>query len=65
MNPNVESSAFDRAVSPVLRQVISLENSQTEIRIAADPALQSRVEELATKANEGELSDLERDEYHE
>jgi hypothetical protein len=32
-------------------------------QLKADPALASRVEELAGKANEGELTDAERAEY--
>jgi hypothetical protein len=63
MNPTAESSAFGRAVSPVLQQVISLDETQTEIRFKTDPALKDRIEELASKANEGNLSEQERGEY--
>lgn len=33
------------------------------VRVRADPAFQERIDELATKANEGELTKAERDEY--
>ncbi len=64
MNPTVESSAFDRAVAPVLRQVVPKPQEHTEVSFSADPSLVTRIEELATKSNEGELTDQERDEYH-
>ncbi len=64
MNPTVESSAFDRAVAPVLRQVMPKPQGQAEVSFSADPSLVNRIEELATKSTEGELTEQERDEYH-
>lgn len=62
MDSTTNLSAFDRATDPVL-QILSREQA---IRIAdfhADEELQARIEELARKANEGELTDEERSEY--
>ena len=64
MNLTVESSAFDRAVAPVLRQVMPKFPGKEEVSFAADSSLACRIEELATKSTEGELTDQERDEYH-
>lgn len=64
MNPTIESSAFDRAVAPVLRQVIPPAHTQSRVNFSADPSLKARIEELAKKSNEGELDERERDEYH-
>ncbi|KAA1258603.1 hypothetical protein LF1_11250 [Rubripirellula obstinata] len=63
MNPTAESSAFDRAVSPVLKQVLPQPKAETVISFDVDPDLRARIEELATKSTEGELTDQERLEY--
>jgi hypothetical protein len=62
MNSAIESTAFDRAVTPVLVQVLP-NLVKKEIRFDSDPALATRIEELAAKANEGELTEEERREY--
>jgi hypothetical protein len=64
MNPTVESSAFDQAVEPVLRQFVPGGQATSEVKFSADPAIMARIEELATKSTEGSLTDQERDEYH-
>lgn len=64
MNPTVESSAFDQAVAPVLRQILPDAQSSHEVMFSADPAIMARIEELAAKSTEGELTEQERDEYH-
>lgn len=64
MNPTVESSAFDRAVAPVLRQVLPDNQAKAQVSFSADPSLMARIEELASKSTEGELNEQERDEYH-
>jgi hypothetical protein len=64
MNPTVESSAFDRAVTPVLRQVITPSQEPAQISFTADPNLISRIDQLAAKSTEGDLTQQERDEYH-
>jgi hypothetical protein len=34
-----------------------------QLKVRADPALQARLDDLASKANEGELSEREREQY--
>jgi hypothetical protein len=56
------NDAFDLAIQPV----ISLFSRAQAAQIAnyhLDEELQSRIEQLAEKANEGELTEAERDEY--
>lgn len=55
-------AAFDRGVTPVLKMVLP-EREQTVLDFRPDPALQERIEELARKSTEGELSDEEKAEY--
>jgi hypothetical protein len=62
MTPPVDAAAFDRATEPVLR-ILSREQALKIIDFHGDDALQERIEELARKANEGELTDEERAEY--
>ncbi len=64
MNPTVESSAFDQAVAPILRQFVPNVEPAPNVKFSADPAILARIEELATKSTEGELSDQERAEFH-
>ena len=55
-------AAFQRGVQPLLR--ILLPGKEEEVlSIAADQSLRDRIEELATKSTEGELTSEERDEY--
>lgn len=63
MNPTAESTAFNRAVSPVLRQVLPQQKVEAAISFDVDPDLRARIEELASKSTEGDLSDQERLEY--
>lgn len=62
-NPTPESTAFDRAVSPVLRQVLPKPETENVISFDVDPDVRARIEELASKSTEGELSEQERFEY--
>ncbi len=64
MNPNVESTAFDRAVAPALKQAFPFVHSGIVSDLAADSNIATRIEELATKSTEGELTEQEADEYH-
>ena len=57
-----ESLAFDRGVRPVL-EIVLPEKAEAVISFRADPELQARIEELAQKSTEGELTDDERSEY--
>ena len=54
--------AFDRAVEPVI-SLLSAEQAAKIADFHSDHALQSRIEELARKANEGELTAEEQSEY--
>jgi len=62
MQPTSEMSAFDRGVRPVMKIVLP-EKAEEVVEFRADPELQARIEELARKSTEGELSDAERAEY--
>jgi len=57
-----ETSAFDRSVRPLLQMVL-LDKADEVLRFNPDPLLRNRIEELASKSTEGELSDEERAEY--
>ncbi len=56
------NAAFDRAIAPVLN-VLSRDQAARIVEFHADATLQNRIEELASKSNEGELSDSEMAEY--
>jgi hypothetical protein len=57
-----ETDAFDRGIRPMLLIVLS-EKAEAIAKFRADPSLQARIEELASKSNEGQLSDTEKAEY--
>lgn len=57
-----EISAFDRGIRPVMKIVLP-EKAEEILEFRADPELLARIEELARKSTEGELSDAERAEY--
>jgi hypothetical protein len=57
-----ESLAFDRGVRPML-EIVLPEKAEAIIGFRADPELQARIEELAQKSTEGELTEDERSEY--
>ena len=57
-----ESLAFDRGVRPVL-EIVLPEKAEAVIGFRADPELLARIEELAQKSTEGEITDDERSEY--
>jgi hypothetical protein len=58
----LESLAFDRGVRPMLELVLP-EKAAAVIGFRADPELQARIEVLARKSTEGELTEDERAEY--
>ena len=62
MATTLEGLAFDRGVRPMLELVLP-EKADVVIGFHADPELQTRIEELARKSTEGELTDDERAEY--
>jgi hypothetical protein len=57
-----DTKAFDRGTYPVL-QIISIEHAKQLVQYKGDAAIRSRIDELAAKSNEGELSPEERAEY--
>ena len=57
-----ESVAFDRGVRPVL-QIVLPDKAEAVLSFQADPELQKRIEDLAAKSTEGQLTEEERAEY--
>lgn len=57
-----ESVAFDRGVRPML-EILLPEKADAVIAFRADPEMQARIEVLAQKSTEGELTEDERAEY--
>ena len=57
-----ESAAFDRGVRPVL-QIVLPDKAEAVLSFQADPELQKRIEDLAAKSTEGQLTEEERAEY--
>ena len=57
-----EILAFDRGVRPLMEMVL-LDKADAIIQFRADPQLEARIEVLARKSTEGELTDDERSEY--
>ncbi len=62
MSTTPDTTAFDRGVSSFL-QIFLPEKAQQVVEFKADLELQDRIEELANKSTEDELSDEERAEY--
>ena len=60
MIPEIE--AFDRGVRPVL-QIVLPDRAEAVLEFRAAPELQARIEELAGKSTEGQLTEAERAEY--
>jgi hypothetical protein len=54
--------AFHRGTTPIF-SLLTSEQIRQIAELQADAALADRVEELAEKANEGELTDEDREEY--
>ncbi|MCL4204154.1 MAG: hypothetical protein KJ000_16860 [Pirellulaceae bacterium] len=57
-----DTAAFDRATDPLL-QFISRDQAEALVAYRGDPPLRNRIDELASKSTEGELTDGERAEY--
>lgn len=62
MNAPIAATAFDRGVEP-LRDAMTPDLARRLLAFRPDPAVQDRIDELACKANEGELTPEEREEY--
>ncbi len=58
----METATLERMVEPVSR-CLTPEVARLIIALRADPELEQRVEELAGKADNGQLTESERDEY--
>jgi hypothetical protein len=58
----VDSAAFDRGTDPIL-DFFNVEQARALTAYRGDDALRARIEELAAKSTEGELTDAERAEY--
>jgi hypothetical protein len=56
------TTTLDRLVEPVVR-ILTPEVARALIQLRADPELQARMDELAEKCNEGQLTSEEREEY--
>jgi acetylornithine deacetylase/succinyl-diaminopimelate desuccinylase-like protein len=57
-----EIDAFERGVRPVLRIVLP-GKAEAVLSFRAAPELQARIEELARRSTEGQLTEAERAEY--
>ena len=57
-----EMLALDRGVRPVV-EIVLPEKADAVISFRADPELEARIEELARKSTEGQLTEDERAEY--
>ena len=62
MQPTSETGAFERGVRPIM-EIVSMDKAERIVEFRADPELQARIDELATKSTEGQLTDEERAEY--
>jgi hypothetical protein len=62
MGATSESAAFERGIRPLL-EIVLRDKRDAVIGFRADPQLQARIEELAGKSTEGQLTEEERAEY--
>ena len=62
MQPTTETGAFERGVKPIIK-LVSPAKAEEIVEFKADPELQTRIDELASKCTEGQLTDAERAEY--
>jgi len=58
----IDNAAFDRGTDPIL-QFFTVEQARMIAAFRGDDDICDRIEELASKSNEGELTDVERSEY--
>ena len=62
MSTSQQEAVFDQVLDPVAR-CFTPDVARQVAALRADPNLQARLDVLATKANEDELTEEERDEY--
>lgn len=58
----MDLAAFDRGTDPIL-DFFNIEQVRALVAYRGDDALRARIEELASKSTEGELTDSEQAEY--
>ena len=62
MSTTLNTTAFDRSTEPLFR-ILTREQIEQIVRFRTEEALQDRIDELARKCMEGELTEEERAEY--
>ena len=62
MAATIDMAAFDRGTDPI-RGFFNVEQARARVAYRGDEALLARIEELAHKSTEGELTEGERAEY--
>ena len=62
MQHTSETAAFERGVRPIM-EIVLPEKADEIVEFRADPELQARIDELADKSTEGQLTEEERAEY--
>ena len=62
MSTILNTTAFDRSTEPLF-QILTLDQIEQIVHFQADEALRDRIDELAGKCTEDELTDGERAEY--
>ena len=62
MATTFDSAAFDRGTDPIL-QFLSVDRAAELVAYRGDEAIRARIEELASKSTERELTEEERAEY--
>jgi hypothetical protein len=62
MTTTFDTSAFERGTDAIL-QFLTVEKAEALVQYRGDDAIQARIEELAQKNTEGELTEKERAEY--
>jgi hypothetical protein len=62
MQPTTETGAFERGVRPIIK-LVSPAKAEEIVEFKVDPELQIRIDELASKSTEGQLTEAERAEY--
>ena len=62
MTASFDTLAFERGTDPILR-FLTVEQARALVAYRGDESLRRRIEELAAKNTEGQLSEAERSEY--
>lgn len=62
MEATSETAAFEQGIRPLM-EIVLPDKRDAVIGFRADPQIQARIEELARKSTEGQLTEEERAEY--